>query len=154
VFTSHDRYFIQRVATQILVFSGIKKIRDRETCQWTLVPDLEQALRIINGLTQPKAAPAAKEERKPAATASDNKSNAAQPAKQKLTFNEKKLLDRLEAQIPELEEKLAAATEDLNAAYAEGKPFQVVQDCQKKVAALEAELETSHEKWEELYAKA
>ena len=154
VFTSHDRYFIQRVATQILVFSGIKKIRDRETCQWTLVPDLEQALQIINGLNQPKAVPAAKEERKPATTASDDKSNATQPAKQKLTFNEKKLLDRLEAQIPELEEKLAAATEDLNAAYAEGKPFQVVQDCQKKVAALEAELKTSHEKWEDLYAKA
>lgn len=149
VFTSHDRYFIQRVATQIIVYSGIKSGKDGDANLWTLVPDLEQALQIVNSLNNQQKAPA-KETKRPSET-ERRESNSNQ--KSKITFNEKKELDRLESAIVKLEEKLAAASEDLNKAYTDGLAFNVVQERQQRVTQLENDLKDSQKKWELLYEK-
>ncbi|MEN9810112.1 MAG: hypothetical protein RLZZ488_1679 [Pseudomonadota bacterium] len=153
VFTSHDRYFIQRVATQILVWSGMRKSKDGESHQWTLVPDLEQALRILEGVTVSRAQPARDD--KKASEKTERADTAPAPAqKAKLSYNEKKELDRIELLIPKLEERLAVATEELNTAYAQGSAFQLVQDKQQAVTKIEAELKDAHARWEVLYEKA
>ncbi|NBX16769.1 MAG: ABC transporter ATP-binding protein [Proteobacteria bacterium] len=155
VFTSHDRYFIQRVATHILVYSGTAKDKDNEMFTWTLVPNLEQALQLLTKLSpsRTESAAAAKKQPEKAETKKTEPSEPQSSAKQKLTYNEKKELDRLEALIPKLEEKLAAASESLNAAYTEGLPFTAVQERQLRVTDLENELKSCHAKWEGLYER-
>lgn len=156
IFTSHDRYFIQRVATQILVFSGTRKSKEGEFYQWTLVPDLEQALQHINALN-PAKQPSGKEQGKPQeknTRVEDERSASSAQQRPKMTYAEKKELDRLETQIPKLEEQVSAATESLNSAYAEGLSFQVIQERQQLLAKLEAELSSCHERWESLYEKS
>ncbi|NBO38957.1 ABC transporter ATP-binding protein [bacterium] len=153
VFTSHDRYFIQRVATHILAFSGSKKDKDGESYQWTLVPDLEQALSLLSALNPAKTS-AAKEEKKSAEKIAKTENESADKLnKPKLTFAEKKELDKIEGQIPPLEEKLAAATEQLNAGYSAGLAFTELQERQKRVSQLESELTSLQERWEVLYSK-
>jgi ATP-binding cassette subfamily F protein uup len=155
VFTSHDRYFIQRVATHILVYSGIGKDKEHQMYTWTLVPDLEQALQLLSTLN-PARTDSAASEKKPSEKANSKKTEQTEPessGKAKLSYNEKKELDRLETLIPKLEEKLSAASESLNSAYAEGLAFQILQERQKIVTELETELKNCHEKWESLYSR-
>jgi len=156
VFTSHDRYFIQRVATHIVVYSGVSKNKDGENYKWTIVPDLEQALQLLSTLNPAKttaAGPDKKSNDKQLEKENEKIESSAAPGKSKLSYNEKKELDRLESMIPKLEEKLAAASASLNSAYEEGLQFQIVQERQALVTQLENELKTCHDKWESLYER-
>lgn len=153
VFTSHDRYFIQRVATHILAFSGIANEQGNQFYRWTLVPNLEQALNLLSTLNPVKTQPG-RTDKKSAATEDKVESPSSnKTGKAKITFSEKKELEKLEERMPDLEEKLAAATQLLNAGYAEGLAFIELQKRQEKVAALEKELTEVQERWEVLYSK-
>jgi ATP-binding cassette subfamily F protein uup len=153
VFTSHDRYFIQRVATHILVYSGIRRDRSGESQHWTLVPNLEQALELLASL-QPARKPESKETNAAAAKNLKKEGEASQNArKAKISFAEKKEFEQIEARLPMLEEKLSQATAILNAGYAVGLAFSALQERQAAVAKLETELQDLQARWEELYVK-
>jgi ATP-binding cassette subfamily F protein uup len=164
VFTSHDRYFIQRVATHILVYSGVRNQKDQPVCHWTLVPDLEQALQIINSITTNSGSLTNKSDtnnrpesfvRKESAQRSDSIeiNQTAANQKNKLSYNEKKELDKIEGLIPKLEEKLAAATDALNEAYLQNLSFAVICERQEAARIIEEELKYTQERWETLYSK-
>jgi len=153
VFTSHDRYFIQRVATHILAFSGIEKQQDTSFYHWTIVPNLEQALALLVALNPAKTS-AAKEEKKNTSNLTKSATKeAAKNEKAKLTYSEKKELEKLEERIPALETELNNATRLLNEGYEQGLTFQELQKRQAEVTRLENELAAHQEKWERLYEK-
>lgn len=153
VFTSHDRYFIQRVATHILAFSGLQFSDGQGYYHWTMVPNLEQALGLLAALN-PVRTSASKEEKKSTDSHSKNDSeNQSKSNKAKITFSEKKELEKIETKIPLLEDKLAAATQLLNDCYEQGLTFTVIQERQELVKQLEGELASLQERWEILYSK-
>lgn len=150
VFTSHDRYFIQRVATHVLAYSGISNERGTSAYQWTLVPNLEQALSLLAALNPVKTKLSKDDKKFPE---NQNKSEQERSAKSKITFAEKKELERIEEKIPKLEEKLAAATHLLNQSYVNGLPFTEIQQRQSTVDEIAQELNKTQERWEVLYSK-
>ena len=150
IFTSHDRYFINRIATHILVYSGIESLGGQLAYKWTLVADLEQALALLEKTetAQSKTDKEAKE--KP--SASNSKQNAT-PENAKLTFAEKKELQQLEAHIEKLEHKIQSASSQLNQAYATETPFQELQALQTSLKELESQLLADQQRWELLYSR-
>jgi len=150
IFTSHDRYFINRIATHILVYSGIESHAGQLAYKWTLVADLEQALALLE---KTETAPnKSDKEAKEKATASNSKQNAASE-KQKLTFAEKKELQQLEARIEKMEQQIEKATAQLNSAYSTETPFQEIQTLQSSLQELEARLLEDQQRWELLYSR-
>jgi ATP-binding cassette subfamily F protein uup len=150
VFTSHDRYFINRIATHILVYSGIETHASGSHYKWTLVADLEQALALLEK-TETTQSKIEKELKK--STSSTNTKQQSPSEKQKLTFSEKKELQQLEARIEKLEHKIESASAQLNHAYTAETPFQELQALQSSLTELEAQLVADQERWEYLYSK-
>jgi ATP-binding cassette subfamily F protein uup len=153
VFTSHDRYFIQRVATHILAFSGIEKHQDKTWFHWTIVPDLEQALTLLTALNPVKTSAAKEEKKNPNNQQKASPADAVKVEKAKISYAEKKELDKIESQIPMLEEKLELATRLLNEGYEQGLNFQDLQKRQSEVTRIENELLGLQQRWEYLYGK-
>lgn len=150
IFTSHDRYFINRIATHILVYSGIESRAGQPHYKWTLVADLEQALSLLEK-TETVQEKSERDSKKNVASPSQKQTNI--PEKQKLTFSERKELDQLEVLIERLEEQINSATEKLNRAYASETPFQETQKLQASITELEEQLHTHQQRWEFLYSK-
>lgn len=100
IVVSHDRYFMDKVADHLLVFEGDGRIKDfpsgySDYLQWQKLKaeqDAGQAVRT--------AAPAPKEPSKPLRNEPG--------AKRKLSFNEKREMEQLDRQIPEMEAEKAA----------------------------------------------
>ena len=108
IVVSHDRYFVDKVADHLLVFCGDGEIREfagtySDYTAWKR--DYEAA----------KQAAVAQEKAKSTASGSrggEIRKSGTAPAKtgaaRKLTFQEKREMEHLEAEIPELEQKKAA----------------------------------------------
>ncbi|MEN9530235.1 MAG: hypothetical protein RI932_2108 [Pseudomonadota bacterium] len=153
VFTSHDRYFIQRVATHILAFSGTENEQGQEFYHWTMVPNLEQALTLLSALNPVRTSAAKEKKENASGQAKSSGKDASKTEKAKLTYSEKKEFDKIEEQIPKLEEKLATATDHLNQGYEQSLHFQEIQKRQDEVTRLQKELAVVQERWEQLYEK-
>lgn len=150
IFTSHDRYFINRIATHILVYSGTESRAGQSHFKWTLVADLEQALALLEKTDSPRNRPD-KETKKISAEIREQEKPA--PEKQKLTFAEKKEFETLERTIERLEENIERLTQELNQAYADGSSYTHAQTLQDTLGELQRELSQSQQRWEVLYEK-
>lgn len=106
IVVSHDRYFMDKVADHLLVFEGDGRIKDfpsgySDYLQWQKLKaeqDAGQAVRT--------AAPAPKEPSKPLRNEPG--------AKRKLSFNEKREMEQLDRQIPEMEAEKAALEAEMS----------------------------------------
>ena len=137
---SHDRTFLDNVVTSCLVFEGDGCIRE-------YVGGYSDWLRQRPAASEP--APAVKP--KPAVSPAPKSSKPA--ASGKLSYNERRELERLPARIEELEQRqreLHAATADPTFYKQEAT---IVTQRLEELRILEAELETVYGRWEELEAR-
>jgi ATP-binding cassette subfamily F protein uup len=154
IFTSHDRYFLQRVATHILAYLGDKREGNILVGQWMMFPDLNQALENIDKFKSDKHMP---QKVTPAQSAPEN--GTAAPArnegarKKKASFQEVREFETLEKRIAALEKMIPSLTQELEAAYAESKPFAEIARLQGELAARQNEMNVSYVRWEELFEK-
>ena len=130
---SHDREFLNNVVTSTLVFEGSDKV-------------VEYAGGYDDWLAQrspPVAAAAAPQ-------AKDRKTRRKAPAPRKLTFKERGELEKLEEEIPALEEE----KESFFNALADPTFYQThgdrVAKTRGRIAAIEERLETAYARWQEL----
>ena len=103
IVVSHDRYFVDKVADHLLVFCGGGEIRDfagtySEYVAWKR--EYEAARRTEAAQAKPRPQPARRQE--------------AEAAPRKLSFNEKRELEALEAEIPALEAEKASLETSLS----------------------------------------
>ncbi len=100
IVVSHDRYFMDKVADHLLVFEGEGRIKDFPSSYTDYI--VWRALKAKEETTpKPKTAPVAT---KPKSNTSPTK----------LSFNEKRLLEQIEDQLPKCEERKAQLEEELS----------------------------------------
>lgn len=145
IFTSHDRYFVQRVATSLLTYIGDKNENETLIGQWLMLPDLDQAL---NEMEKFHDTTAKKETIKLADESSNNLLSSNK--KRKLSFKEQKELEGLEVKITELEEKINNLNIQLENAYIAGKNHKECEVLSNNLNKAQAELENSYLRWETL----
>ncbi len=107
IVVSHDRYFMDKVVDHLLVFEGEGRIKDfpsgySDYLQWKKLKAEQEAAQAAQS-TRPSTS-------KPTESAKPARQDSG--AKRKLSFNEKRELEQLDKQIPEMEaEKAALETE-------------------------------------------
>ncbi len=159
LFTSHDRYFIQRVATSILTYLG-----EKNNCGvWEMFPDLNQALdhiekfksekssvNFVKNNSQEKIQDQKKLDEPQKINSVENSSAEQEKRTKKLSFKEQKEFDLLEKRIFEIEELLSKLTEQLNDSYQNLnlKNQDEIKKLNEKIALLQKELTSSYAKWE------
>lgn len=131
---SHDRYFLDKVADKLLIFDGNGQI-ERYTGVFTDYLASQDA-----------AADNAQKAAKAVADKADSPV-AAEPAKKKLTWNEKKEWETIEDDIAKLEARQGEITTDM---AANGSDFGKLSDLQRELDEVEATLEEKMERWEYL----
>ena len=147
IVVSHDRYFVDKVADHLLVFCGGGEIREfagtySDYTAWKR--DYEAA----------KQAAVAQEKAKSTASGSrggEIRKSGTAPAKtgaaRKLTFQEKREMEHLEAEIPELEQAKAAIEEKLSSG---DLPFEELTALSERITALMDQIDTKSMRWLEL----
>ncbi|OHR71635.1 multidrug ABC transporter ATP-binding protein [Bacillus sp. HMSC76G11] len=130
VTVSHDRYFLDRVVDHLLVFEGSGAV-SRYQGSYSDFMDAKKKMKEAES-----AAPAPKQE---AATAPKQR--------KKLSYKEQQEWDVIEDKIAELEEK----REELEGQIASsGSDYGKIQQLMEQQQAIDAELEATMERWEEL----
>ncbi|MDQ1087973.1 ABC-F family ATP-binding cassette domain-containing protein [Siphonobacter sp. SORGH_AS_1065] len=137
VLVSHDRYFMDRLVEHLFVFEGQGKIRDFPGNYTDYRESLSNAAPVE--ASKPKSE-APKTEPVPAAVTPA-------PAKRKLSFKEQKELESLDKEIPELENKRAVLTEQMNSGSAD---YQQIALWAKEIEEINALLEDKEFRWMEL----
>ncbi|WP_421379057.1 ABC-F family ATP-binding cassette domain-containing protein [Bacillus salacetis] len=127
---SHDRYFLDKTAAQLLVFEGSGHIG-------TYLGEYSEYL------TQKAEETAEPKEKKPV-----EKQAAAKPApsekKKRMTYNEKREWESIDDRIAETEEKLEAAQSELETV---GSDFEKAQKLMEQIEEYNTSLETLIERW-------
>ncbi|QBO37161.1 ABC transporter ATP-binding protein [Periweissella cryptocerci] len=131
---SHDRYFLDKVADKLLIFDGNGEI-ERYTGVFT------------DYLASQETAADAEKTAKKAETTTDTVESAPEPAKKKLTWNEKKEWETIEDDIAKLEARQNQITTDM---AANGSDFGKLSDLQRELDEVETQLEVKMERWEYL----
>jgi ATP-binding cassette subfamily F protein uup len=133
---SHDRYFMDRLVDHLFVFEGNGQIRDFPG-NYTIyrIWQKEQEQKSITETVETVSKQAAQQTAAP------------QPAKKKLSFNEKREFEQLEKDIPKLEKEKAELNEKLASGQLE---FQELQDISLKIGKISEELEEKEMRWLEL----
>ncbi len=143
IFTSHDRYFVQRVATHLFTYIGNKIENSTTIGQWLMLPDLDQALNEMEKFNETiKKEPLKNEEE-------HNKSNS-QNKKRKLSFKEQKELETLEAAILTIEEQINDLNIKLENAYISGKNHKECEIISTALTKAQQDLENSYQRWDYL----
>ncbi|MDE5706845.1 MAG: ATP-binding cassette domain-containing protein, partial [Alistipes sp.] len=133
---SHDRFFVDRVADHLLVFCGEGEVREfagsySDYLDWRRG---REAARQEAASRERVAAPA---QQAPVRTDSVRK----------LTFKEKRELEELELQIPELEREKASLEERLSSGEL---PFEELQHASERIAELIGRIDACSMRWLEL----
>jgi ATP-binding cassette subfamily F protein uup len=137
---SHDRAFLDNVATSVFALDGTGEVEEFIGGYTDWLAYHKQAQAVI------KKAEAAKKEKTVASTA---------PAKKKkLSFKEQQELKQLPALIEELENQQAALTQQIGLPTFYKQDPQTVNKTLDKLKALEATLEQTYARWDELEAQA
>ena len=146
---SHDRYFLDRIATSILAFPGNGEIQSYPG-NYTTYLEYKRArdARQAEAEAIPKAAPTKPPE--PAAPAA--KKSKQDRSSRRLSNWERREFEELETKVPALEAKKA----DLEAQMAQLPPadYERLQQFLADLEALDAEIETATERWLELAERA
>ncbi|KRM98917.1 ABC-F family ATP-binding cassette domain-containing protein [Loigolactobacillus rennini] len=128
---SHDRYFLDQVAQQLLVFHGGARVT-------RFTGALSEYLAQQNNIKTTKKTPQPKPAKpKPHTTAK----------KTKLTYNEQKEWQTIETKIDSLEQKLAAVQKEMQA---NGSDYGKLAEQQKEVDRLNQSIETKMKRWDYL----
>ncbi|MGG4489649.1 ABC-F family ATP-binding cassette domain-containing protein [Metabacillus idriensis] len=131
VTVSHDRYFLDRVVDHLLVFEGAGKV-SRFQGSYTDYMDTKKRMKDAESAAQ---APKVQE------------TSAAPKQRKKLSYKEQQEWDVIEDKIAELEEK----REELEGKIASsGSDYGKIQQLMEQQQAIDAELEATMERWEEL----
>ncbi|MEL6558057.1 MAG: ABC transporter ATP-binding protein, partial [Bacteroidota bacterium] len=135
---SHDRYFMDRLADHLFVFEGDGVIRDFNG-NYT---DYRQEAKKASQQKESKQA------------VTEDKVKTQQPKEQhkaKLSFKEKRELEAIEVEMPELEKKKAELIEQLNQGAAD---HEVLMNISKEIEVITEKLEEIEFRWLELSEKA
>lgn len=139
IVVSHDRYFMDKVADHLLVFNGQGNIRD--------FPGSYTDYRTWRKEQEAAAAQGAAKTVKPAAVAPTTASKPKERVKGKLSFNEKREFERLEAEIPELEAEKAALETEMSSGTLSTEELIAKSE---RIAALIEEIDSKSMRWLEL----
>lgn len=140
IFTSHDRYFMQRVATSVLAYVG----EEQNKPKWELFPDLNQALYHID-----KYQEEIESQNKSKATPNvPNTTKQEETKKKKLSFKEQKEFDALENRIIELEELIPKLTSILDELYTKNKNKTETKKLAQEIDSYQQELDNCLIEWE------
>ncbi|MES2616017.1 MAG: ABC-F family ATP-binding cassette domain-containing protein [Bdellovibrionota bacterium] len=153
LFTSHDRYFMQRVATSVLTYLG----EENNKAQWGMFADLNQALEHIELFQE--ALHKKQRQKKFHATSvasianvqiqqSNVQAQKEDNKKRKLSFKEQKEFELLEKRIFELEEQIPLLSAELETLYSQGKSLQETTCLSEEINKLQGELNSCMTKWE------
>jgi len=137
---SHDRYFLDKVVTSVLVFEGDGAVKRYEGgySDWTR---LHHALAVAEEATpKPRAGKAARNE-------------APSPAR-KLSYQLQRELDALPERIEALERDVESIQKEVNAEAFYRGPHAQVQNKLDELTQLQRRLETAVERWAELEAQS
>lgn len=153
LFTSHDRYFMQRVATNVLTYLG----KDNGHPQWDLFPDLNQALQHMESF-QEEQRKREKESEKSEKIKSDllekniknQIENEKGTSKKRPSFKTQKEMESLEKKIMLLEEKIQDLSQKLEQSYLSGESHALSEKLVREVAECQVELDSTYERWEEI----
>lgn len=138
IVVSHDRFFLDRTVDSLIGFDA-----DGKTHRYPTPYDTYTRLRAEELASQQSAS-------QPSANNSPTRKLAdSQP--RKLSFNEKKELERLENRIAELETEQTSLTEAINNS---GTDYQRLQQLTEQLHTLEADLEQTFERWSTLAERA
>ncbi|MEL7147179.1 MAG: ATP-binding cassette domain-containing protein, partial [Bacteroidota bacterium] len=133
---SHDRYFMDRLTDHLFVFEGEGVIRDFNG-NYT---DYRESLKQKPVQTQQGSR----------SEVSKAKEKTKSVHKEKLSFKEKREMEQLESELPELEEKKAELVAQLNAGIADHEELMKIS---KEIEQLTEELEEKEMRWLELSEK-
>jgi ABC transport system ATP-binding/permease protein len=147
IFTSHDRYFVQRVATGLLTYIGEQQRENATIGQWLMLPDLDQALNEMDKFKENENSK--KGTPKPGIESTQGIPN----KKKKISFKEQKEIEIIEAKIAVLESTIPELTSKLDEAYASGKEHGNITTLTKEISDKQKELELCYEKWDTLSSK-
>lgn len=139
IVVSHDRYFMDKVADHLLVFNGQGNIRD--------FPGSYTDYRTWRKEQEAPAAQGAAKTVKPAAVAPVTASKPKERVKGKLSFNEKREFERLEAEIPELEAEKSALETEMSSGTLSTEELIAKSE---RIAALIEEIDSKSMRWLEL----
>lgn len=136
IVVSHDRYFLDRTVDTIFALESGGNVRQYPG-NYSVYLDYKK---------EEEAAAEPEPEKKAASSASASKPAANKP--RKLSFKEKRELETLETQIPEMEAEKAAIEKTLYDNPPEG--FSELQKLSERLAHLNEQIETATERWLEL----
>lgn len=138
VTVSHDRYFLDKVADQLLIFNGDAQIK-RYTGQFTdYLKQEKESTKVAN-----------KTKNTTVQTAQQNSAQSEQTkVKTKLTYAEQIEFDNLEKEIDQIEQKMTDVKEQMS--QISGNDYLQLGDLQQQLNDLENESEQKMARWEEL----
>ncbi len=138
VIVSHDRHFLDRLVDHLLVFCGGGTVKDfigNYTEYRTFLKDWQAEQKAqANAKARANAAPADPKLR-------------SEDRPRKLSFKEKRELEQLEAEMPQIESQLKALEEEMSSGQAN---FERLQEISKSYEALKGELDLKELRWLEL----
>lgn len=133
IVVSHDRYFMDKVVDHLLIFCGdgeIKGFTGSYTDYIDWKRDYDEARRVAKAESKPKPQERQRE-----------------PVSRKLTFNEKREMEALEAQIPQLEELKAQIEAQLSSGTL---PVEELMAKSKQIGELISSIDEKSMRWLEL----
>lgn len=149
---SHDRYFLDRVVNTIFAFEGqgiVKKYPGNYSMYLDVKQRQDAAAKDAERSLATSKQPASSVSRSYASSSPQTNSSSGDASRpRKLSFNEKRELERLEDQIPELEAEKASIETTLY-----GQPpsdYEEIQALSERLAALDVEIDTATARWLEL----
>lgn len=149
---SHDRAFLDNVVTSTLVFEGEGKVREyvggyEDWIRQGGSPKLLGVTESKGGKSALNSAVVEKVEAKPEPVAAPVVEDA---SKKKLSYKLQRELEMLPGQIDELEQRMAEAQEEVNAAGFYQRPIAETSAVLARIEKLQGELDVLVERWAEL----
>lgn len=131
VMVSHDRYFLDKLATHVLVFGGDADVRDHHTKSWQYCPTLS-GRPSAGGRSAPTARSTA---------------GAEVPGPKPLSFRENRELAEIEARLAQLDGAISGLEHEINSGAAD---YETMGSLATELEAARQEYERASERWLEL----
>ncbi len=157
LFTSHDRYFLRRVATQFLAFAGWSESGTARLAKWIMTADLEQAIEASRAMVQAKADASSGSRNKQQRDSQEQENNAAKPSEQrpkKMTYKDQFRQSELENLIPKWESERDALTAEINNLYASNASFEVTRPISDALARLNQTIDAAYDEFEQIMSRS
>jgi len=143
ILVTHDRAMLERLATEIVLLSGRGDVRSFASLDQALraEADAEERARLDRG-----------REVKPRRSGAAEPAAKVPPGRKRLTFNEQREFDGLEARITQAEERLAGATRRLEDPGLISSHLRMTEAC-RELELAQAEVAALYDRWQQLEHK-